>query len=121
MKFKISKKIVSLFLAVMMVITSVTAFAINASAAVYSTDVSVLAKANDAYKEKMQNGDIMTNMKAAYDAYVNAQKAIDACTAVNPSSYGYESNVTNAVKDCGDAIKAAMGKTYSVTADDTRY
>ena len=33
MKFKISKKIVSLFLAVMMVITSVTAFAINASAA----------------------------------------------------------------------------------------
>lgn len=33
MKFKISKKIVSLFLAVMMVITSVPAFAINASAA----------------------------------------------------------------------------------------
>lgn len=33
MKFKISKKIVSLFLAVMMVVTSVPAFAINASAA----------------------------------------------------------------------------------------
>ena len=30
MKFKISKKIVSLFLAVMMVVTSVPAFAINA-------------------------------------------------------------------------------------------
>ncbi len=37
MKFKISKKIVSLFLAVMMVVTSVPAFAINASAA--DTDV----------------------------------------------------------------------------------
>lgn len=47
--------------------------------------------------------------------------AIDACTAVNPNSYDYASNVSNAVKDCGDAIKAAMGKTYSVTADDTRY
>ncbi|MDD6569028.1 MAG: hypothetical protein PUF01_09390, partial [Eubacteriales bacterium] len=47
--------------------------------------------------------------------------AIDACTAVNPNSYDYASNVSNAVANCGNAIKAAMDKTYSVTADDTRY
>lgn len=47
--------------------------------------------------------------------------AIDACTAVNPSSYGYESNVAKAVEDCGNAIKAAMGMTYSVTADNAKY
>lgn len=90
MKFKISKKIVSLFLAVMMVVTSVPAFAINASAAVNSSDVSVLGKAIDAYEQKMQNlpkGDIMTNMRAAYDAYVDAQKAIDAI------KYGYSTSI----------------------------
>lgn len=90
MKFKGSKKIVSLFLAVLMVVSSVPAFALNASAAVNSTDVSVLGKAIDAYKVKMQkiqNVGIMTNMTAAYDAYVDAQKAIDAI------QYGYSTSI----------------------------
>ncbi len=99
MKFKGSKKIVSLFLAVLMVVSSVPAFALNASAAVNSTDVSVLETAMHSYEDKMQKGGIMTNMKAAYDAYVNAQKAIDAIkygysTSINAASVA--NNLTNA-------------------------
>lgn len=94
MKLKGSKKIVSLFLAVLMVVSSVPAFALNASAAVNSTDVSVLERAMQSYEDKMKNGGIMTNMKAAYDAYVNAQKAIDAV------KYGYSTSVdVSAVAD----------------------
>lgn len=99
MKFKGSKKIVSLFLAVLMVVSSVPAFALNTSAAVNSTDVSALETAMHSYEDKMKNGDIMTNMKAAYDAYVNAQKAIDAVrygysTSINVASVA--ANLTNA-------------------------
>lgn len=99
MKFKGSKKIVSLFLAVLMVVSSVPAFALNASAAVNSTDVSALETAMSNYEIKMKTGGIMTNMKAAYDAYVNAQKAIDAIkygysTSINVASVA--ANLTNA-------------------------
>lgn len=87
MKFKGSKKIVSLFLAVLMVVSSVPAFALSASAAVNSTDVSALETAMSNYETKMKTGGIMTNMKAAYDAYVNAQKAIDAV------KYGYSTSI----------------------------
>lgn len=92
MKFKGSKKIVSLFLAVLMVVSSVPAFALNASAATNTTDVSALETAMQNYVDKMQNLQkenvgIMTNMKAAYDAYVNAQKAIDAI------KYGYSTSI----------------------------
>ena len=102
MKFKGSKKIVSLFLAVLMVVSSVPAFAINASAAVNtSTDVSALETAMHSYEDKMKTGGIMTNMKAAYDAYVNAQKAYDACV------YGYnDAYVAKATTDLTNATNA---------------
>lgn len=101
MKFKISKKIVSLFLAVLMVVSSVPAFALNASAAVNSTDVSALKTAMDNYEAKMTGGKIYTNMLNAYKYYEAAQKAIDAV------KYGYNNsvnvatvatNLTNATK-----------------------
>lgn len=87
MKFKGSKKIVSLFLAVLMVVSSVPAFALSASAATNTTDVSALETAMHSYEDTMKNGDIMTNMRAAYDAYVDAQKAIDAI------KYGYSTSI----------------------------
>lgn len=87
MKFKGSKKIVSLFLAVLMVVSSVPAFALSASAATNTTDVSALETAMHSYEDTMKNGDIMTNMSAAYDAYVDAQKAIDAI------KYGYSTSI----------------------------
>lgn len=108
MKFKGSKKIVSLFLAVLMVVSSVPAFALSASAAVNtSTDVSALKTAMQNYEKKMQNLQnenvgIMTNMKAAYDAYVNAQKAIDAV------KYGYSTSI--------DAASVAANLTNATNA-----
>lgn len=123
MKFKGSKKIVSLFLAVLMVVTSVPAFAINASAAVNtSTDVSALEKAMTDYETKMKNGGIMTNMKVAYDAYVNAQKAIDAV------KYGYSTsidvsavaaNLTNATNNMNSwtSYKGTMRSKFSGDKD----
>lgn len=114
MKFKGSKKIVSLFLAVLMVVSSVPAFALNASAAVNSTDVSALENAMHSYEDTMKNGGIMTNMKAAYDAYVNAQKAIDAI------KYGYStsikvSEVANNLTDATNKMKMSPWTSYKGT------
>lgn len=120
MKFKGSKKIVSLFLAVLMVVSSVPVFALSASAATNTTGVSALETAMHNYESKMQNLQnknvgIMTNMKAAYDAYVNAQKAIDAV------KYGYNNsvnvatvatNLTNAV----DSMKEWTAPTFNAKA-----
>lgn len=102
MKLKGSKKIVSLFLAVLMVVSSVPAFALNASAAVNtSTDVSVLRDAIDAYETKMTSGKIYTNMANAYTYYIAAQKAYDACV------YGYnDAYVAKATTDLTNATNA---------------
>lgn len=116
MKLKGSKKIVSLFLAVLMVVSSVPAFALNASAAVNtSTDVSVLQTAMTNYEKKMQNGGIMTNMKAAYDAYVDAQKAIDAI------QYGYSTSidaasVANNLTNATNAMTKWTAPTFTASA-----
>lgn len=87
MKFKGSKKLLSLFLAVLMVVSSVPAFALSASAAVNSTDVSALETAMKNYEAKMKGGKIYTNMLSAYKYYEAAQKAIDAV------KYGYNSAI----------------------------
>lgn len=102
MKFKGSKKIVSLFLAVLMVVSSVPAFAINASAAVNtSTDVSALKTAMTTYETKMTSGKIYTNMANAYTYYIAAQKAYDACV------YGYnDAYVAKATTDLTNATNA---------------
>ena len=73
MKTKFSKRILSLFLAVMMVVTSIPMFALTASAA----DVSALQTAIRSYESKM-NGTIYLNMKDAYDKYIKACEAYDA-------------------------------------------
>lgn len=102
MKLKGSKKIVSLFLAVLMVVSSVPAFALSASAAVNtSTDVSALKTAMDSYEEKMTSGKIYTNMANAYTYYIAAQKAYDACV------YGYnDAYVAKATTDLTNATNA---------------
>lgn len=87
MKFKGSKKIVSLFLAVLMVVSSVPAFALSASAATNTTDVSALETAMQKYEDKMTGGKIYTNMLSAYKYYEAAQKAIDAI------KYGYSTSI----------------------------
>ncbi len=75
---KTTKKIISMLMAVMMVVTMLplTAFAATTN---NETDAAVvdLKAAITAYEEKM-DGTVYTNMSAAYTAYVNANAAIDA-------------------------------------------
>lgn len=123
MKFKISKKIVSLFLAVLMVVSSVPAFALNASAATNTTDVSALETAMHNYESKMTGGKIYTNMLNAYKYYEAAQKAIDAV------KYGYNNsvnvatvatNLTNATNSLTEwSAPTFNAKAYHMTTEAT--
>lgn len=73
MKTKLSKRILSVFLAVLMVVTSIPLVAVTA----FADEKSDLEAAITAYEQKM-NGTVYTNMLAAYNAYTAAFKALDA-------------------------------------------
>ena len=75
---KMTKKFISVFLAVMMVVTMIpmSVFAATTNNA-SDADAVALKNAMTAYENAM-DGTIYTNMDAAYAAYVNANKAYDA-------------------------------------------
>lgn len=82
-----SKKVLSLILAVMMVVTSVpmagiVAFADTASdtSATVAEDLKNITDAMEAFEAKLQSAGMFTNVTAAYNAYVTCQKAVDAYT-----------------------------------------
>jgi hypothetical protein len=99
MKKGLSKKLISILLAVLMVVTAVpmTAFAsIDGIDGVDGIDgieegiddaSKALKTAITAYEDKMNNGTVYTNMTAAYESYLSACKAFDAYV------YGDNSNV----------------------------
>ncbi|MCM1284847.1 MAG: hypothetical protein NC213_00565 [Acetobacter sp.] len=107
MKTKLSKKILSAFLAVLMVVTSVPMFAVTAYAA--DAAVTEVENAMKAFETKLQTEGAYTNVLQAYNAYVDCQKALDAYT------YGGESNalsgkaaaLTNAVNNIGNFTSIA--------------
>lgn len=115
MKTKLSKRILSVFLAALMIVTSIPLMASNVFADVDPSDVSTMeldsyAKAlNDemkAFALKL-DGTVYSNISQAYTAYVNAQKAFDAYV------YGTaDSSTTVAAKD---ALKAASEKMTAYT------
>lgn len=73
MKTKLSKRLLSALLAVMMVVTSIPMMAFTA----FADDTDVVKSAMAEY-EKTMNGTVYTNMLPAYNAYVDAQEALDA-------------------------------------------
>lgn len=73
MKTKLSKRLLSMLLAVMMVVTSIPMMAFT----VFADDTDAVTKAIADYQTKM-NGTVYTNMTAAYNAYVKAEQALDA-------------------------------------------
>ena len=79
---KLSKRILSIVLSALMVVTMLPTFAISASAATNSN----LESAISAYESKM-DGTVYTNMKAAYDLYVQANYAKEALYFGDTSSY----------------------------------
>lgn len=83
MKTKLSKKLLSAFLAVMMIVTSIPLMGISAFAAeVEAADdanVTAAKAAMEAFENSINKpGEILTNVLPAYQAYVDVQEAIDA-------------------------------------------
>lgn len=76
MKISKSKRILAVFLSILMVITSIPVVAFTAFAA-DDSDVTAVENAMTEYEQKM-DGTIYTNMDVAYSAYVACQAALDA-------------------------------------------
>lgn len=77
MKTRLSKRVLSVLLAVLMVITSVPMMAFTAFADIDDAVTGAIDDAIQLYELKM-DGTVYTNMKAAYDAYLDAKEARDA-------------------------------------------
>lgn len=77
MKTRLSKRVLSVLLAVLMVITSVPMMAFTAFADIDDAVTGAIDDAIQLYELKM-DGKVYTNMKAAYDAYLDAKEARDA-------------------------------------------
>ncbi len=111
MKTKVSKRILSVLLAALMIITSVpiTVFAFDVSADIDAAKDPAVIEVTDAMTayEKKMDGKVYTNMSAAYNAYVDAQKAVD--------SYIY-GGVSNALEGKADALTKAIANMGEFTA-----
>ena len=118
MKTKVSKRILSVLLAALMVITSVplTVFAFNVSADIDASKDPAVIEVTDAMTayEKKMDGKVYTNMSAAYTAYMDAYKAIDLYV------YGGVSNALEgkaaALKDATDAMNEWSPATFTAQA-----
>lgn len=119
MRKSLSKKILAMFLAVLMLVTAIPLTSLAAT----DGDLTALDAAITEYETKM-NGTVYTNMKTAYDAYIKARELKDAYISGQDKSVDLAA-ATTALKDA----TAAMGNyveptiTYTVPAwfdvDDT--
>lgn len=110
MKTKLSKKILSAFLAVLMIVTSVPMTAFNAYAdfgtLVVDPAVVAIESAMKKFESKLQTEGAYTNVVQAYNAYVDCQKALDAYL------YGGE---TDALNGKAKALTDAIGEIGNYT------
>lgn len=74
MRMKRTKKVLSAFLAAVMVLTALPFTVLAAT----DSDLNALNTAISAYEAKMANGEVYTNMKDAYSAYIKAKEYVDA-------------------------------------------
>lgn len=110
MKVKFSKKLLSVILAVLMVVTSVPIIGFVAFAednALEDPAITEIKNAMDRFETQLATPGMFTNVDVAYDAYVDCQEAMDAYT------YGGESNALNgkaaALNTAIDNIRAFTG------------
>ena len=103
MKTKLSKKLLSLFLAVMMIVTSVPIISLSVSGATEDAAVKEVRTAMEELETKLATPGTFTNVTPAYEAYVDCQEAIDAYT------YGGEADALNGVADALRADIANIG------------
>lgn len=102
---KKSKRLLALILSVLMVLTSLPVVAFTAFAA----DVDDVNTAMRNYEAKM-DGTIYTNMGAAYEAYVNCQKALDA---YNYGGSAYSGALAGKAAALNNAVTAMTAETWS--------
>lgn len=112
MKTKTSKKIVSLLLAVMMVVTSLpitSSMVFGAGSTVTDPAVTAVEEAMTKFENKLLEPGTMINIDTAYAKYVDCQKALDAYI------YGGEANAldgkANALSTAVDNIQPFVPKT----------
>ena len=99
MKTKLSKKLLSLLLAAMMIVTSVPIISVSAFGATEDAAVTEVRTAMKELETKLATAGTFTNVTPAYEAYVDCQEAIDAYT------YGGEADALNGV---ADALRTAI-------------
>ncbi len=111
MKTKFSKKLLSAFLAVLMVVSSVPVFSLTAFADDNAIDSAVaeVEEAMDAFETLLQSGGSYSNVTPAYEAYVACQEALDAYT------YGGETDALDGVADALNTAVANIGEFTGVT------
>lgn len=113
MKITKSKRFLAMLLSVLMVLTSlpIAAFtAFGAAAATEDPAVTEVKTAMQKYEQKLDNGTVYTNMSAAYQAYVDCQKALDAYqygTTKNDDG-SYKNDFTGALSGKADALNNAV-------------
>lgn len=113
MKITKSKRFLAMLLSVLMVLTSlpIAAFtAFGAAAATEDPAVTEVKTAMQKYEKKLDNGTVYTNMSAAYQAYVDCQKALDAYqygTTKNDDG-SYKNDFTGALSGKADALNDAV-------------
>lgn len=113
MKITKSKRFLAMLLSVLMVLTSLPIAAFTAfGAAVAAEDPAVteVKTAMQKYEQKLDNGTVYTNMSAAYQAYVDCQKALDAYqygTTKNDDG-SYKNDFTGALSGKADALNNAV-------------
>lgn len=120
MKIKKSKRFLAMILSILMVITSVPVVAFTAfGAADAATDPAVteVETAMSEYEKKLDSGTIYTNMSAAYQAYVDCWKALDAYkygTTKNDDG-SYQNDYTGALSGKAQALNNAVANMVEFT------
>lgn len=113
MKITKSKRFLAMLLSVLMVLTSLPIVAFTAFGAAAATEdpaVTEVKTAMQKYEQKLESGTVYTNMSAAYQAYVDCQKALDAYqygTTKNDDG-SYQNDFTGALSGKADALNNAV-------------
>ena len=100
MKTKVSKRLLSVLLAALLIVTSVPLMAITSFAKASDSSIAELKGQIDAYTEKM-DGTVYLAMEDAYNAYIEAYKIYDAAI------YGSNSVTTYQVTEAASTLKSA--------------
>lgn len=120
MKTAKSKRLLALILSVLMILTSLplVAFAESGSSAVEKDPAVVeVETAMSRFETELDKGVIYTNMSAAYQAYVDCQKALDAYYygSTKNDDGSYQNDFTGALSGKADALNTAIDNMSAFT------